>query len=240
MSAKRSVLIVEDNSELSSVMQCALQDAGYEVIVSDLIASGFNIFLNRSPHLVILDIDLPDGSGLELCRKIRAHKPLNGTPVIILTGHTEIETKADGFSSGADQYLSKPLTAGELVLWVNALLRRVSFDKGEVSDNITAGNLTIEKETQLVKFKGGTVNNLTIREFQLLYGLVKDRPKVFSRKFILSNFWNTVAVDHLVDTHVYNLRKKLPQELADKIQSVPGRGFRFFEPEQATSKKTTY
>lgn len=231
MNARKSILIVEDNSEVSVVMKHALQEAGYEVLVSDLLSSGFNIFLNRHPSLVIIDIDLPDGSGLELCRKIRDHKPLNATPIIILTGHTEMEGKIKGFSSGADQYLSKPLGASELVMWVGALLKRVELDKVDVSDKITAGDLILEKETQLAKFKGAIVDNLTVREFQLLYALVNDRPKVLSRKFILSNSWNTVAVDHLVDTHIYNLRKKLPPELADKIQSVPGRGFRYFEPE---------
>jgi DNA-binding response OmpR family regulator len=231
MNETKSVLIVEDNPEVSSLMKQALQEAGYEVLVSDLLASGFNIFLTRHPSLVIVDLDLPDGSGLDLCGKIRAHKPLNATPIIILTGHTEIEEKLKGFSCGADQYLNKPLGASELVMWVKALLKRVELDKGVVLDQIAAGGLVIEKETQLVKFNGATVNNLTVREFQLLYVLVNHRPKVLSRKFILTNSWNTVAVDHLVDTHIYNLRKKLPKELADKIQSVPGRGFRFFEPE---------
>lgn len=231
MTERKSILIVEDNSELPVIMKCSLQDAGFEVMVSDLLVSGFNIFLNRHPNLIILDVDLPDGSGLDLCRKIREHKPLNDTPIIILTGHTEMDEKIKGFKYGADQYLNKPLGVNELVMWVNALLKRVELDRGYVFDKITVGDLIIEKETQMVKFKEAILNNLTVREFQLLYVLVKNRPKVLTRKFILSNSWNTVAVDHLVDTHIYNLRKKLPQELADKIQAVPGRGFRFFEPE---------
>jgi len=83
----------------------------------------------------------------------------------------------------------------------------------------------------LVKYKGMVINNLTEREFLVFYALVEHRPNILSRKFILSKVWNTIAVDHLVDTHIYNLKKKLPQELADKIQSVPGKGFRFFVSE---------
>lgn len=229
---KKSILLVEDNNELSSVLKFALAEAGYEVTVSDLIGSGFNIFQNSRPDLVIADIDLPDGSGLELCRKIRAHKPLSSTPVIILTGHTDIDTKMLGFSSGADQYLSKPITSGELLMWAGALLKRVDLDRdgGGNCGKITAGDLVIESESRLVKYKGGTIDTLTTKEFELLSALVTHRPKVLTRKFILSKVWNTVAVDHLADTHVYNIRKKLPRELADKIQSVPGKGFRFFEP----------
>jgi len=141
MNAGKLVLIVEDDPTVSLLMRHALQAAGYEVAVSDLLVSGFNIFLNRHPGLVIVDINLPDGSGLELCKKIRAHKPLNATPIIILTGHTGMEEKEKGFSSGADQYLNKPLAAGELVMWVKALFKRVELDQGGVSDKITAGNL---------------------------------------------------------------------------------------------------
>jgi two-component system alkaline phosphatase synthesis response regulator PhoP len=227
----KSVLIIEDDATLASLMQIALQDAGYEVMLSDLLAAGFNIFLNKHPDLVIMDLDLPDGSGLDLCRKIRDHKPLSATPIIILTGHTDVAEKVQGLSHGADQYLCKPMKAAELVMWVEALLRRVALDKNEGAGKITAGGLVIEEKSQLVNFKGAVIGNLTAREFQLLCVLVKERPKVLSRKYILSTLWNTVAVDHLVDTHIYNLKKKLPQELTAKIQSVPGRGFRFFEPE---------
>jgi len=230
MQIKKSILIVEDNNELALVLKFALAEAGYDVTVSDLMSSGFNIFQNSRPSLVIVDIDLPDGSGLELCKRIRAHKPLSTTPVIILTGHTEMDIKMLGFSCGADQYLSKPITSGELLMWVNALLKRVDLDRyGEACDKIVAGDLIIESETRLVKYKGGIINTLTTKEFELLCALVKHRPMVLTRKFILSSLWHTVAVDHLVDTHIYNLKKKLPHELADKIQSVPGKGFRFFD-----------
>ncbi|MFA6434058.1 MAG: response regulator transcription factor [Elusimicrobiales bacterium] len=226
---KKQILIVEDDAELAMVIKFTLAESGYDVTISDLISAGFNIFHNNHPALVIVDIDLPDGSGLDLCKKIRAHKSLGSTPIIILTGHADIDTKVLGFSSGADQYLNKPISSGELLMWVTALLKRVDLDKnGAPTGKITAGSLAIELETRLVKYKGETISTLTVREFDLLYTLVKNRPKILSRKFILSGLWDTVAVDHLVDTHIYNLRKKLPRDLAEAIQSVPGKGFRFF------------
>lgn len=229
---KKIILLVEDDPSVAMALESALSGAGYEVLSTDLINSGFNIFQNSKPNLVILDVDLPDGSGMDLCKKIRAHKPLATTPVILLTGHAELDSKVQGFACGADQYLTKPITAGELLLWVSALLKRVDLDHdADSADKITVGELVIKNDCRLLKYKEETIANLTSKEFELLYALVKNHPKVLSRKFILSNVWNTVAVDHLVDTHVYNLRKKLPHELAEKVQSVPGKGFRYYTPE---------
>lgn len=221
-----TILVIEDNAETSCLIKCSLEDAGYTVIVSDLISAGFNLLQNQHPSLAIVDIDLPDGSGLDLCRKIRSHKPLASTPIIILTGHSDIKDKMLGFSCGADQYLTKPIDMTELEMWVKALIKRVAIDTAPAS-SVETGDLAIDEATQLVKSKGLVIENLTAREFKLLQILVKNQPRILSRRFILAKIWNTVAVDHLVDTHIYNLRRKLPADLAVKIQSVPGKGFRF-------------
>lgn len=222
-----TILIIEDNIETSSLIKCALEDAGFKIIVSDLINSGFNLLQNHRPSLVIVDVDLPDGNGFDFCRKVRSHKPLASTPLILLTGHSDVKDKMLGFACGADQYLTKPIEMAELEMWVKALLKRVTIDTAVPSPTETA-DLAINDDTQLVEYKGVVIKNLTGREFRLLQILVKNTPKVLSRKYILTKIWNTVAVDHLVDTHIYNLRKKLPADLAVKIQSVPGKGFRFF------------
>ena len=106
-------------------------------------------------------MNLPDGTGLELCEKIRKHKEGRSTPVIILTAQADMESKVAGFTMGADQYLVKPLLPSELILWVDALLRRLSQDE----------------ECEPINFTG--------KEFDLLYYLIKRRPKVLSRKQIL-------------------------------------------------------
>lgn len=221
------ILVIEDNPEISFLIKTFLEEAGYKVLVSDLLGSGFNLLQNQQPSLVIVDVDLPDGSGFDFCRKVRGNKPLASTPIIILTAHSDVKDKMVGFSCGADQYLTKPIEPVELEMWVKALLKRVIIDTAPAAAAET-GDLVINEETQLVKYKDVTVENLTDREFRLLQILVKNKPKVLSRKYILSKIWNTVAVDHLVDTHIYNLRKKLPEALAAQIQSVPGKGFRFF------------
>lgn len=222
------MLIIEDDGDTRRVMAQALSSVGYRVIESDGAQVGFHLFQSEKPDLVILDITLPDGDGIEFCRKIRAHKTLVATPVIMLTAKGRIEEKATGFEAGADQYLVKPVKPRELLLWVDALLHRLALDKEEGGE-LTAGDLTIDPAAHLLRFRDATVSNLTAKEFDLLYALVKKRPRVLSRRWILSSLWRTVAVDNVVDTHMSNLRRKLPQTLADRLQAVPGKGFRYFE-----------
>lgn len=227
-SAQKTVLIVEDEAQARRDASSALSAQGYRVVESDLAKPGWELFLSKRPDLVILDLNLPDGGGLEICRKIREHKELKSTPVILLTGRGEIDDKVSGFAAGADQYLVKPVLPSELALWVAALLRRVSYDSGD-GDVMKVGDLELDFKAQLVRFAGRTIADLTAKEFDLLYFLVKKRPQVVSRKQILSQLWHTVAIDGLVDTHLHNLRRKLPQALADRIQAIRGKGFRFLD-----------
>lgn len=226
-SPARIVLLVEDNEDVRRPAARALSSAGFRVLEAEGIEIGFHLFQTQRPHLVVLDVALADGDGVELCRKIRAHKALAATPVIMLTGKGKFEEKAAGFEAGVDQYLVKPVLPRELLLWVQALLHRVSLDADE-SQPLVAGDVTVDPGAHLVRFQDAVVSNLTVKEFELLYILVKKRPQVLSRQWILSNLWRTVAVDNLVDTHLGRLRHKLPSALADRLQTVPGKGFRYF------------
>jgi DNA-binding response OmpR family regulator len=222
------ILIVEDEASVREFLQAALGGAGGHVLSSDTVAAGLHLLRAHKPDLVVLDINLPDGSGLDVCREIRAHAQLRSTPVIMLTARAELEEKLEGLGAGADQYLTKPIDSRELVGWAEALLRRIGYDTG-AGDQLAAGELRIDVKAQLVYFRDTVVSDLTGKEFDLLYFLVKQRPKVLSRKHILSNLWHTVAVDRLVDVHIGHLRRKLPPEAADRIQTVPGKGFRYFD-----------
>ncbi len=224
----QTILLVEDDAQARGIAQTALAGSGYRVVATDGGVSAQHLFASEKPDLVLVDLMLPDGSGMDLCRKIRAHGERGRTPVIILTGQSSFETKVEGFTAGADQYLVKPIPPQELLLWVEALLRRLSFDKDE-GDVVKAGGAEIHLQSHIVRFNGADITNLTGKEFDLFYYLVKNRPKVLSRKGILGKLWHTITVDHVVDTHLTNLRKKLPQTLADKIQTIPGKGFRFLE-----------
>lgn len=224
----QTILVLEDDPAVRDMLQAALQPAGHRVIATDRLATAWHMFISEKPDLAILDVSLPDGTGIEFCEKIRKHKDRGQTPVIMLTAQSDFESKSSGFTAGADQYIVKPISPQEIVLWVDALLRRVSY-ADEPEDVLSAGGCEIDVKAHLVRYGGQTIANLTKKEFELLYYLMKRRPRVLSRKAILTGLWHTITVDHVVDTHLTNLRKKLPTALSDKIQTIPGKGFRFLE-----------
>ncbi len=228
MGAQAKILVVEDEADSRSAAEAALGAAGLRVILGDTVESGWSLFLQHQPDLAILDIQLPDGSGIDLCAKIRGHEKLGATPVIMLTGKGGLDSKKGGFDAGADQYLVKPVLPDELVLWVRSLLRRLALDHGE-GDVLRAGELVLDPKAHAVRWQGTAMPRLTTKEFDLLFFLVKKRPRVMSREEILKQVWDTITVDKVVDVHLYNLRKKLPPALADRIQNIPGKGFRFIE-----------
>jgi DNA-binding response OmpR family regulator len=228
MGQGKKILLIEDDAAARSGIESILVSRGYEVLPTDLLSTGWHLFTSHKPDLVILDLGLPDGSGLDFCQKLRDHESLGSTPVIMFTAKAEFETKEAGFRAGADQYLTKPVPPREVLLWVEALIRRLEFDAGE-GDVLKAGDCEIDIRAHIIRFRGQTITCLTRKEFELLYFLVKKRPQVLSRKHILGKLWHTIAVDHVVDTHLANLRKKLPRELAVKIQAIPGKGYRYLE-----------
>lgn len=225
----KTILVVEDHKETRDLIRAALEDEGFKPACADTLKSGKDYLKHHKPALIILDLGLPDGNGLEICGSVRGDAELSKTPIIALTGLTELHDKKRGFDTGVDQYLEKPIVIEELSLWVKALLRRVEW--GNHGGTILMfDDLQICSESYIVKFKGAVIGNLTRREFDLFCFLVKTSPKLISRKSIISEIWKTAAVENLVDTHIYNLRQKLPRQLAARIQSVPGKGFRYFPP----------
>lgn len=227
---EKQVLTVEDNKETLAMIMAALDSEGYTALGAETLKDGLAIAESRRPCLIILDLKLPDGDGLELCVKLRASRKLSMTPIIALTGEDKLPQKRKGFDCGLDQYLIKPIEVEELLMWVRALLRRTGLGSGTPMTESTFEDVKINQDTHMVKFRGQTICDLTKRELELFTVLITSAPRVFTREEIISIAWKTAAVPNLVDTHIYNLRKKLPAGLAARLQSVPGRGFRYFSP----------
>lgn len=222
----KKILLVEDDVRVRENITTVLSAHGYRVLGTDLVATAWHLFVTERPDLAILDVGLPDGDGLSFCRKMRENKEHGIIPVIMLTGRGDFEDKAAGFQAGADHYLVKPIPPKEMLLWVQALLRRTLYDTAE-GDALRVGEVEIDVKSHLVRFRDQSVTNLTTKEFELFHYLVKNRPQIISRKRILSRLWHTITTDHVVDTHLGNLRKKLPKEVSTRIQTVPGKGFRY-------------
>lgn len=220
-----TILLVEDDSQGAALIREALSEQGYVFTHAGTCAEGWRYFESLRPALVILDVNLPDGSGLELCRRIRTHPSLGATPVMVLTGKGHLDDKAKGFEAGADHYLVKPLQVEELRLWIGALLRRVQLEEKE-GGILRAEDFVVDPQSHTVTAGEQVVRNLTRKEFELLYELVRRKPKVLSKEQILKSLWSTVLRDNTVEVHIRNLRLKLGPA-AKRIVTVPGLGYRF-------------
>lgn len=223
----KTVLLVDDEESVRGPLRDVLAEAGFSVAEAGSLAQARRAVQDSLPALIVLDLELPDGSGLDLCRELRGDPAWSQAPIVMLTGRRRLEQKVEGFAAGTDQYLVKPVDPRELLLWVEALLRRIKLDHGE-ADRIEAGDLIVDAKAHVVRYKEHAIPNLTAKEFELLAFLVGRRPQVFSRKQLLTELWRTVVVENSVDMHLHHLRRKLPPELALRLQSVPGRGFRYF------------
>jgi len=210
------------------MLSAALEDSGFRTYNARTLKAAKEFLNNNDLCLMVLDLHLPDGNGLDLCCLARSNPSQGNVPIIALTGRDELQDKKKGFIAGVDQYLTKPIKMDELIMWVKALLRRVDMDKSG-GGILATSDLQLDPMSQLVKYKTRPIENLTRREFQLLYALVKYSPRIVSRQEIISNIWCTVSVDNLVDTHMFNLRNKLPPELSERIQAMPGKGFRYLD-----------
>ncbi|MFH1725137.1 MAG: response regulator transcription factor [Elusimicrobiota bacterium] len=220
-----TVLIIEDDLDEAARIKEILSPGGYSFIHVSTCAEGWRYLREFRPSLVILDVCLPDGSGLSLCQKIRADPELASTPVIMLTAMAMMRDMEKGFGAGADQYLLKLTQMDELPMWAAALLRRAGMDESK-SGVLRSDDFVMDPQTFTVRTGGRVIGDLTRKEFDLLYELVRNRPKVFSKQFILSKLWHTVLRDNTVEVHIRNLRAKLG-DARKRIVTVSKVGYKF-------------
>ena len=220
------VVVVDDEADLRQVIEFNLSAAGHEVIVVGTGTEGLRVVRERKPEVVLLDIMLPDISGLEVCRQIKAAGDTKSVLVVLLTARGEEIDRVVGFEIGADDYVVKPFSVRELTLRVSAILRR-----GQVSDTqeqvVNFGILRMDREAHRVWVDGEELE-LTALEFKLLSILYDRRDRVQTRSVLLDVVWGIQAdvTTRTVDTHVKRLREKLG-EARDYIETVRGVGYRF-------------
>jgi DNA-binding response OmpR family regulator len=222
------VLVVDDEVHMVELVRGYLEAEGMEVISAADGPSALDWIRERSPDVVVLDVNLPGFDGFEVLRQART---FTDAYVIMLTARAEEIDRIVGLSVGADDYLVKPFSPRELVVRVKALLRRPRASRGEgQTDVLERGELVIDRRRRTVGLRRVPVTLTTI-EFDLLSTLAEDPGVVFSRQKLLDRVWGMdyVGDDHVVDVHLGNLRHKLGDEASSPryIETVRGVGYRF-------------
>lgn len=220
------LLIVEDNRQIVEVLKKYLVHADYEV---DAVYDGkqaLEAFERQHYELILLDIMLPELDGYAVCREIRKGSTV---PIIMITAKSEDADRILGLEIGADDYIVKPFSSKEVVARVNALLRRVQFEKTSTEQRVSCGDLIIEIETKEVLVVGSKLT-LTKKEFDLLLLFAQFPKKVFTRENLLDSVW---GVDYFgdprtVDSHIKRLRAKLKKsDSICHVQTIWGEGYAF-------------
>ena len=225
----QKILVVDDESDVSALVAYHLKAKGYQVEVVNDPNRSLGIARTFLPDLVILDVMMPDLSGIQICRLMRADPQLKKIPVVFLTAKAEENDRIQGLETGADDYICKPFSTKELVLRVQTILRRLTEAAPAEPKRLQVGEIVIDTERHAVELHGQPLE-LTATEFNLLKLLMERRGRVQSREHLLLNVWNyeTEIETRTVDTHVRRLREKLGSE-ADWIETVRGVGYRIAE-----------
>jgi len=224
----RMVLLVEDEDAITVPLTEALAREGFRTETAGTLAEGLDIARSRRPDLVLLDVMLPDGSGFDLLRELRAEEHL---PVIMLTARGDEADRVLGLELGADDYVVKPFSARELVARIRAVLRRTSAAATPpASEPQQIGDVELDPSARTVTLNGEPLE-LTRKEFDLLALLMGQAGKVVSRERLIDEVWdvNWFGSTKTLDVHVSGLRKKLGDDSSDPryLHTVRGVGFRF-------------
>lgn len=203
------ILLVEDDNDIAELVELHLKSISYEVERTALVEEGKSRALSNDYALILLDLMLPDGDGMELCRTLRMEK--KQTPIVMLTAKSEEIDKVLGLESGADDYITKPFSVREMLARVKAIIRRSSVALTDESPQVLEyGELTIDGDKRKVTLKGQTVD-LTKKEFELLYLLAQHPGRNYSREKLLDLIWGYQfeGYDHTVNSHINRLRAKI-------------------------------
>jgi two-component system, OmpR family, phosphate regulon response regulator PhoB len=224
------ILIVEDETDVADLLAHHLRQAGFSVEIAHNGREALQLIKNRSPTLIVLDLMLPEISGLDVCRLIRSDPRSSQVPIVILSAKSEEIDRVLGFELGADDYIVKPFSPREFVLRIKAILRRRLANRNSDNDYLQAGDLTLDRSRHEVKVADRLVE-CTATEFKLLTILMERQGRVQGRDRLLSDVWgyDSFIDTRTVDTHMRRLRDKLGP-YGRWIETVRGFGYRFSAP----------
>jgi two-component system alkaline phosphatase synthesis response regulator PhoP len=222
----KKVLIVDDEADILEIISYNLINEGYEILTAKNGIEALEKVRPFKPNLVILDIMMPKMSGVEVCKILRSKPEYNDTLIIFLTALNDESSQIKGLETGADDYISKPISPKVLVSRVNAIFRRLNKEEGNA---IKLGNMVIDPVKFMVILNGEDVV-LAKKEFELLYLLASKPGRVFLRNEILSQVWGAEVIvgDRTIDVHIRKIRQKLG---IDCVTTVKGVGYKFEMPD---------
>jgi len=222
-----TILIVEDEPDIRKTLEYNLNKDNFQTLSAGNLSDSEDLITANNVSLILLDLMLPDGSGLDFCRKIKSDKSLKDIPIIILTAKDDEVDKVVGFELGADDYVTKPFSVRELILRIKAILKRHETKHDVLEIDREFGELKIDIESHEV-FVDNQEVILTALEFRLLQQLVDRRGRVQTRDQLLSDVWGYSAdiTTRTVDTHIKRLREKLGP-IGKYVQTIRGVGYKF-------------
>ncbi|MEN8156583.1 MAG: response regulator transcription factor [Bacteroidota bacterium] len=223
------ILLVDDEKDILEFLSYNLRNEGFKIFTASNGRDAVRIAEELKPHLVLMDVMMPDMDGITACEEIRANRALENTLVAFLTARGEDFSQIAGFEAGGDDYITKPIKPRVLVSRIKALLKRRSIKTEDVIpgsvDKIVSGDLVIDKERYIVVKKGKDIS-LPRKEFELLSLLISKPEKVFTRDEIFDRVWgeNILVGDRTIDVHIRKLREKIGEKY---IKTVKGIGYKF-------------
>lgn len=221
------ILLVDDEPDILEIVGYNLSAEGYQVITAENGVEAVEKAKKHKPHLIILDVMMPEMDGIEACERIREESDLSETIITFLTARGEDYSQVAGFDAGADDYIAKPIKPKVLVSKVKALLRRLKSAENEGDSVVKIGDLVIYKEEYKITSQGVEIT-LPRKEFELLSLLASKPGKVFKREEILDKVWgNDVVVGgRTIDVHIRKLREKIGDK---SFKTVKGVGYKFVD-----------
>ena len=220
------ILLVDDEPDILEILKYNLSSVGYQVYTAKNGAEGVEKAKKKNPHLIILDVMMPEMDGIEACEIIRNTKGLENTIITFLTARGEDYSQVAGFDAGADDYITKPIKPKVLLSKIKALLRRLKDDESSKTDEVMkVGNIIINREEYKVVNNGQEIT-LPRKEFELLALLASKPSKVFKREVILDKVWGQEVVvgGRTIDVHIRKLREKIGDQ---HFKTVKGVGYKF-------------
>jgi two-component system phosphate regulon response regulator PhoB len=229
------ILVIEDERDLRKVLEFNLRDAGHEVLSASTGRDGLELARQRTPELVLLDLMLPDMPGTDICKALKRDSHTESIPILMLTAKGEEVDRIVGFELGADDYVVKPFSVRELLLRIDAILRRSAARQPSPNRSIEFGRLRVDRDAHRVWVDDQEIE-LTALELKLLVTLHDRKNRVQSRTALLDDVWGIQAdvTTRTVDTHVKRLREKLGAA-GDYIETVRGVGYRFTDSPNAAA-----